>query len=136
MMTPMMTSSAQLTRELPESELTWIVEMPKEIADIFGVPEGLPVRFRAEPGSVSAHMDLTQQVAEARWKEPGWFLDLPSDAAAVSGFPEGAFIGVYAKSGTAYVEIILPTPRLEASVDRLYGKYIKAWLRQRVTPAG
>jgi hypothetical protein len=88
----------------------WIIEMPKEIAEAFGVPPGLIVTLHPQPGSISAEMDLTAQTAEARGREPGWFIELPPGIAAVVGVADNTFIGIYAKDGALYVEILPPLP--------------------------
>lgn len=122
-MTPTMTSQTATAPEARKKELTWVVEMPKEIADAFGVPEQLPVTLHAQPGKISAQMDLTGQTDEARGREPGWFVEMPVEAAAVSGFAEGSFIGIYAKSGSLYVEMVsLPPPEIIAEIDQLCEK--------------
>ncbi|MGH9833907.1 MAG: hypothetical protein ACRD9Y_12875 [Blastocatellia bacterium] len=88
----------------------WIIEMPKEIAEAFGVPPGLIVTLYPQPGSISAEMDLTAQTSEARGREPGWFIELPPGMATVVGAADNTFIGIYAKQGGLYVEILPPLP--------------------------
>jgi hypothetical protein len=101
----------------------WIIEMPKEIAEAFGVPAGLIVTLYPQPGSISAEMDLTAQTAEARGREPGWFIEVPPEMATVVGVADNTFIGVYAKQGALYVEILPePSPGFEAAVARIYKK--------------
>jgi len=107
-MTPTMTSPTATAPEARKKEFIWTVEMPKEIAEAFGVAEGLPVTLRAQSGRISTQMDLTAQTAEAHGRDPGWFIELPAEAAAISGFADGSYIGVYAKSGVSYVEMIPP----------------------------
>ena len=122
-MTPTMTSQIASAPEPRKKEVSWVVEMPIEIMEMFGLAEERPVTFRAQAGSITASLDLTGQTVEAGNRGPGWFVPLPDDAAAVSGFPQGSFIGVWAKFGTARVEIIPSSPELEVAADRLYNKY-------------
>ncbi len=101
----------------------WIIEMPKEIAEAFGVPPGLIVTLYPQPGSISAEMALTAQTAEARGREPGWFIELPPGMAAAVGVADNTFIGIYAKQGALYVEILPPpSPGFEAMVARICEK--------------
>jgi hypothetical protein len=94
----------------------WIIEMPKEIAEVFGVPLGLIVTLYPQPGSISAEIDLTAQTAEARGREPGWFIEAPPEMVKVVGVDEGSVIAIYAKDGSLYVEIY---PPLEPEMKRL-----------------
>lgn len=122
-MTTTMTSKTATAPEARKKESSWVVEMPKEIAEMFVVEEGLPVTLHARQGDISARMDLTGQTAEARGREPGWFMEMPAEAAAVSGFAEGSFIGIYTRSGYCYVEMIpLPPPEIIAEIDQLCEK--------------
>ncbi len=101
----------------------WVIEMPKEIAEAFGVPPGLIVTLHPQRGSISAEMDLTAQTAEARGREPGWFIELPPGMAAVVGVADNTFIGIYAKQGALSVEILpQPSPGFEAVVARICEK--------------
>ncbi|MEP7337201.1 MAG: hypothetical protein ABI977_05605 [Acidobacteriota bacterium] len=107
-MTPTMTSETATTLEAEEKELIWTVEMPKEIAEVFGMPEGIPVKLYAQTGGIQAQMDLTNQTSEARDREPGWLLKISSEVAEITGNAEGSVIGIYAKGGIPYVEVYPP----------------------------
>lgn len=121
-------TSSQLLAAPPNREFEWVVEMPQEIAEMFGVPADLPVTLHAQPGCISARMNLTEQTAEARTREPGWFIKLPSEAASISGFAADSFIGIYAKAGAPYVEIIPPpTPEFRQILDYVLEKNREAF---------
>lgn len=106
----------------------WIIEMPKEIAEIFGVPQGLIVTLYPQPESISAEMDLTTQTSEARSREPGWFIEMPPEMANATSFAEGSLITIYAKQGSLYVEVLPPpSPELKASINRICNKYKEAF---------
>jgi hypothetical protein len=102
----------------------WIIEMPKEIAEAFGVPPGLIVTLYPQPGSISAEMNLTAQTSEARGREPGWFIEMPPEMAIAADVAKGSLIAVYAKMGRLSVEIMPPpSPELEAAARRIFEKY-------------
>ena len=123
-MTPTMSSQAAITSEARKKEFVWTVEMPKDIMEMFGLPEERPVTFHAQPGNISATLDLTGQTVEAGNRGPGWFVPLLSNAAAASGFSEGSFIGIWAKLGTARVEIIPPpSPEFNARIQQIIEQY-------------
>ncbi|GEM_PF-727379 len=111
-----------------KTDHSWIIEMPKEIAEAFGVPPGLIVTLYPEPGSAYAEMDLTAQTSEARGREPGWFIKMPQEMAEIVGAAEGSILAVYAKMGKPYVEIYPPLrPDLKAIVDEILDKNKKAF---------
>lgn len=102
---------------------TWIVAMPRGIADAFGVPEGSIVTLFVQPGSVAAMMNLATQTAGARNREPGWFVEMPADMAASAGVAEGTFIAIYAKQGSVRAKILpQPTPEFAAIADQIIEK--------------
>ena len=111
---------SQLQEAPPNREFEWVVEMPREIAEMFGVRAELPVMLHAQPGTICAHMDLTEQTAEARNRQPGWFIEMTPEAAAATGFAPGSVIAVYAKQGAPYVEVYPPLkPDLAAILERI-----------------
>lgn len=121
-----MTSQAEVLSSVTPERINngWAMGMPKEIADAFGVLEGSMVTLFAQPGSVTAMMNLATQTEEARNREPGWFIEMPPEMAAAVGVAENTFIGIYAKSGALWVEILPPpSPELEATIDRILSKY-------------
>jgi len=121
-----MTPQTEILSTTPphKADRGWIIEMPKEIAEAFGVPAGLIVTLYPEPGSISAEMDLTEQTAEARGREPGWFIEMPSEMANATAVAKGSFIAVYAKMGCLSVEIMPPpSPDLEVAARRIFEKY-------------
>ncbi|MGH9843860.1 MAG: hypothetical protein ACREEM_34425 [Blastocatellia bacterium] len=120
-----MTSQAGLAvSETPQRVAnTWIVAMPGEIADAFGVSEGSIVTLFMQPGSVAAMMNLATQTAEARNREPGWFVEMPVEMAAAAGATEGTFIAIYAKQGSVRAEILpQPSPEFAAIADGVIEK--------------
>lgn len=113
-------TSSQLQAAPPNREFEWVVEMPSEIAEMFGVPADLPVTLHAQPGSISAQMDLTEQTAEARSRGPGWFIEMTSEVVAATGFAAGSVIAIYAKQGAPYVEVYPPLePKLQSILDEI-----------------
>ena len=104
-----MPQTAALPTEVPQRlDQSWNIAMPKEIAELFGVPEGSPVTFFVQPGNITAWMNLAPQTDEARQREPGWFLEMPPEMAEAAGATVGSVLGLYAKLGTTYVEIYPP----------------------------
>lgn len=125
-----MTSQTEIlsTTTPQKTDHGWIIEMPKEIAEVFGVPPGLIVTLYPEPGSISAEMDLTAQTAEARGREPGWFIKMPPDMARETGLAEDSLITLYARMGKLVVEILPPpSPELKASIRRICEKNKEAF---------
>lgn len=123
-MTPTMSSQAAITSEARKKEFVWTVEMPKDIMEMFGLPEERPVTFHAQAGQINATLNLTGQTVEAGNRGPGWFLSLPDEAAAISGFPQGSFIGVWATLRTARVEVIPPpSPEFKARIQQIIEQY-------------
>jgi hypothetical protein len=101
----------------------WIVAMPKEIAEVFGVPEGSLVTLFVHHGNLTALMNLALQTDEAREREPGWILAMPLDIATLLGVAEGSVMVIYAKAGTLSAEVIPAKPEIQAAARRLYDKY-------------
>ncbi len=128
-MTPVIEISPSLAPHQPQKvDNCWIVGMPKEIAEAFGLPEGWLVALFAQPGSVIAQTNLAGQTSEARHREPGWFIKMPSEMAEAAKVAEGSLIAIYAKSGALYVEILPPpSPELKASINRILNKYKEAF---------
>jgi len=125
-MTPVIEISPSLAPR--KIEHCWIVEMPKEIAEAFGLPEGSPVALFALPEGITAQMNLAAQTSEARKREPGWFIKMPREMAEIVGAAEGSILAVYAKMGKPYVEIYPPLrPDLKAIVDEILDKNKEAF---------
>lgn len=105
-----MTSQAEVEAAITpiKTESGWIVTMPNGIAQMFGLPEDLPVIFQVEAGRVSAKLELAEQTSEARMREPGWFIIMPSEMALAADAAEGSILGLYTKLGEPYVEIYPP----------------------------
>lgn len=104
-----MPQTAALPTEVPQRiDQSWSIAMPKEIAELFGMPEGSPVTFFVQPGNITAVMNLALQTDEARKREPGWFLAMPLEMAETAGVAAGSILGLYAKLGTPYVETYPP----------------------------
>ncbi len=120
---------ATLAGETPQRiEQGWIAAMPEGIADkLFGVPVGSLVTFFAEPGKITAMMNLALQTEEARSREPGWILEMPADIAAASDSAEGSLMVVYAKAGALRVEIIARRPEIKERVRRMVEQYKEAF---------
>jgi bifunctional DNA-binding transcriptional regulator/antitoxin component of YhaV-PrlF toxin-antitoxin module len=122
--TEMETQTAMSPTEVPQRiDQGWIVAMPKEIAELFGVPVGSLVTLFVREGSITALMNLASQREEAKKREPGWILKIPSDIAAALGTVEGSIMVIYAKAGTLTVEVIPAKPEIQAAAQRLYNKY-------------
>lgn len=113
--------TAALPTETPQRiDQGWVIGMPKEIAELFGVPEGLPVTFLVQPGNITAVLNLALQTEEARNREPGWFFRMPDDLAESVGAAKGSLLALYAKLGEPYVEVIPPpTPEFHARIQRI-----------------
>lgn len=102
----------------------WVVAMPKEIAELFGVPEGSLVTLLLQEEGLTALMNLALQTDEARKREPGWFLEMPPDMATAAGLPDKSFLALYAKEGALRVEVLPPpSPELEAAAARIWNEY-------------
>ncbi|MCG3162213.1 MAG: hypothetical protein JMDDDDMK_03453 [Acidobacteria bacterium] len=120
-----MTSQAEVLSSVTPARINngWVIGMPKEIADAFGVTEGSMVTLFAQPGSVTAMMNLATQTDEARNREPGWFIEMPPEMAAAVGVADNTFIGIYAKSGALWVEMLPPpSPDFKAIIDEILDK--------------
>lgn len=117
--------AATLPTEAPQRiDQGWIIAMPKEIAELFGVPEGSIVTLFVQQGGISALMNLALQTDEARKREPGWFLEMPSEMATTAGLPDKSFLALYAKHGALCVEVLPPpAPEIEAAAERLWNEY-------------
>jgi hypothetical protein len=57
----------------------------------------------------------------------GWVIDIPSEFAQELGVTEGSMALLPARQGQIEVEILPPSPELEASVQRVFTKYNDAF---------
>jgi hypothetical protein len=73
----------------------WVVVMPDEMAELFGLPKGTSAILYARPGSIRAQINLLPQTDDARKREPGWLIKMPPEMAANVGVEEGAILGLH-----------------------------------------
>jgi len=124
--------TATLPTEVPERiEHGWIVKMPREIAEHFGVPEGSVMILLVYQTNIIALMNLALQTDDAREKGSLCFLEMPPEMSTAAGLPQKSILAIGAGQGTLHVNVLPPfTTEIEwlECIENEHSDKVDAWL--------